>query len=93
VSSSRGRRRRSGSRSSRSRSRRPASTRSTTRAWRSRYDERLLAELPPAVDPCGENGEFHTFVHAGPIFAKSIAVEAAESVERDGFVFCDLRPV
>jgi uncharacterized protein (TIGR00290 family) len=58
-----------------------------------RYDERLLAELPPAVDPCGENGEFHTFVHAGPIFAESIAVEAAESVERDGFVFCDLRPV
>jgi uncharacterized protein (TIGR00290 family) len=58
-----------------------------------RYDERLLAELPPAVDPCGENGEFHTFVHAGPIFAESIAVEAAESVERDGFVFGDLRPV
>jgi uncharacterized protein (TIGR00290 family) len=57
-----------------------------------RYDERLLAELPPGVDPCGENGEFHTFVHGGPIFAESIACETGEIVERDGFVFCDLTP-
>jgi uncharacterized protein (TIGR00290 family) len=57
-----------------------------------RYDAHLLAELPPSVDPCGENGEFHTFVHAGPIFARPIACEAGEVVERDGFVFCDLVP-
>jgi uncharacterized protein (TIGR00290 family) len=56
------------------------------------YDERLLAELPPGVDPCGENGEFHTFVSAGPIFAEPIACERGEIVERDGFVFCDLLP-
>ena len=57
-----------------------------------RYDEQLLAELPPNVDPCGENGEFHTFVSAGPIFAEPIACETGEIVERDGFVFCDLIP-
>jgi uncharacterized protein (TIGR00290 family) len=56
------------------------------------YDERLLAELPPGVDPCGENGEFHTFVSAGPIFAEPIACKRGEIVERDGFVFCDLTP-
>jgi uncharacterized protein (TIGR00290 family) len=55
-----------------------------------RYDERLLAELPPSVDPCGENGEFHTFVHVGPIFATPIACKRGGVVERDGFVFCDL---
>jgi uncharacterized protein (TIGR00290 family) len=57
-----------------------------------RYDERLLAQLPPGVDPCGENGEFHTFVSGGPIFAQPIACERGEIVERDGFVFCDLTP-
>jgi uncharacterized protein (TIGR00290 family) len=57
-----------------------------------RYDDRLLAELPPSVDPCGENGEFHTFVSAGPIFAAPISCETGEIVERDGFVFCDLTP-
>jgi uncharacterized protein (TIGR00290 family) len=55
-----------------------------------RYDGRLLAELPDSVDPCGENGEFHTFVHAGPVFGESIAHERGDVVERDGFVFCDL---
>jgi uncharacterized protein (TIGR00290 family) len=50
----------------------------------------LLAELPPGVDPCGENGEFHTFVHAGPMFQTSINVSVGEVVERDGFVFADL---
>jgi uncharacterized protein (TIGR00290 family) len=56
------------------------------------YDEQFLAQLPASVDPCGENGEFHTFVHAGPIFAQPIAYESGEVVERDGFVFCDLTP-
>jgi uncharacterized protein (TIGR00290 family) len=55
-----------------------------------RYDERLLAELPPGVDPCGENGEFHTFVSAGPIFSEPIHVERGKIVKRDGFVYCDL---
>ena len=56
------------------------------------YDEQLLADLPASVDPCGENGEFHTFVHAGPIFPEPIACETGEVVEREGFVFCDLMP-
>jgi uncharacterized protein (TIGR00290 family) len=56
------------------------------------YDEQLLAELPPSVDPCGENGEFHTFVHAGPIFPEPIVCETGELVERDRFLFCDLTP-
>ena len=50
-----------------------------------------LAALPAGVDPCGETGEFHPFVHAGPIFADPIAVARGEVVEREGFVFCDLR--
>ena len=54
-----------------------------------RFDAELLADLPPDVDPCGENGEFHTFVHAGPIFSAPIACQVGEVVERDGFVFCD----
>jgi len=56
------------------------------------FDQALLADLPPDVDPCGENGEFHTFVHAGPIFDVPIRSARGEIVERDGFVFCDLRP-
>jgi uncharacterized protein (TIGR00290 family) len=56
------------------------------------YDEQFLADLPTSVDPCGENGEFHTFVHAGPIFAEPVMCETGEVVERDGFVFCDLTP-
>jgi uncharacterized protein (TIGR00290 family) len=55
-----------------------------------RFDTELLANLPPDVDPCGENGEFHTFVHAGPIFSAPIACEVGETVQRDGFVFCDV---
>jgi uncharacterized protein (TIGR00290 family) len=55
-----------------------------------RYDEQLLADLPPNVDPCGENGEFHTFVYAGPIFAEPVACATGTVVERDGFVFCDV---
>jgi uncharacterized protein (TIGR00290 family) len=56
------------------------------------FDEALLADLPASADPCGENGEFHTFVHAGPIFAAPIAVEVGETVVREGFVFTDLKP-
>lgn len=56
------------------------------------FDENLLADLPESVDPCGENGEFHTFVHEGPIFRRPIAVERGELVERDGFWYCDLLP-
>jgi uncharacterized protein (TIGR00290 family) len=55
-----------------------------------RFDERLLAELPPQVDPCGENGEFHTVVSAGPMFAAPFDVEVGAVVERDGFVFADV---
>ena len=57
---------------------------------RAGFDDRLLADLPAGVDPCGENGEFHTFVDAGPIMPAPIAVEVGETVERDGFVFTDL---
>jgi uncharacterized protein (TIGR00290 family) len=56
------------------------------------FDHALLAELPPKVDPCGENGEFHTFVFAGPIFQRPVKVEKGEVVTRSGFCFCDLRP-
>jgi len=55
-----------------------------------RFDATLLAELPADVDPCGENGEFHTVVSAGPMFAAPIAVTLGEVVERDGFVFADV---
>jgi uncharacterized protein (TIGR00290 family) len=56
------------------------------------YDERLLAELPGDVDPCGERGEFHTFVVDGPDFARPLDVEVGQVVERDGFVFADVVP-
>jgi uncharacterized protein (TIGR00290 family) len=56
------------------------------------FDDELLADLPDGVDPCGENGEFHTFVHAGPIFSSPIEIELGERVMRDGFAFCDLLP-
>ncbi len=54
------------------------------------YDASLLAELPESVDPCGEKGEFHTFVHAGPMFSHPIPIAVGEVVERDGFVFADV---
>jgi len=57
-----------------------------------RFDAELLRMLPPEVDPCGENGEFHTFANAGPMFAGEIPVTVGEIVERDGFVFADLVP-
>jgi uncharacterized protein (TIGR00290 family) len=58
-----------------------------------RFDRALLAELPQSVDPCGENGEFHTFVHDGPIFSVPIAVAIGEIVRREErFTYCDLLP-
>jgi uncharacterized protein (TIGR00290 family) len=57
-----------------------------------RFDASLLAALPLGVDPCGENGEFHTFAYAGPMFRHPIAVTLGEIVERDNFVFADLLP-
>lgn len=57
-----------------------------------RFDPDLLAALPRRVDPCGENGEFHTFANAGPMFRAEIPVVVGEIVERDGFVFADLLP-
>ncbi len=55
-------------------------------------DSTFFANLPPAVDACGENGEFHTFVFDGPVFRSPIAFRAGETVMRDGFCFCDLLP-
>lgn len=57
-----------------------------------RFDADLLAALPANVDPCGENGEFHTFANEGPMFRQKIAVTVGESVERESFVFADLLP-
>ena len=54
------------------------------------FDTAFLADLPPGIDPCGENGEFHTFVSAGPMFRAPIPVRVGEITERDGFVFADL---
>jgi len=55
------------------------------------FDDALLEKLPPTVDPCAERGEFHTCVTAGPMFDRVLAVEAGEIVEREGFVYGDLR--
>jgi diphthamide synthase (EF-2-diphthine--ammonia ligase) len=52
----------------------------------------LLSELPEGADPCGENGEFHTFVYAGPMLARPIPIESGEVVRRDGFEFADILP-
>jgi uncharacterized protein (TIGR00290 family) len=54
------------------------------------FNHDLLADLPKTADPCGEKGEFHTFVHAGPMFETPIPVRVAEVVERDGFCFADV---
>ncbi len=56
------------------------------------FDESLLASLPAGIDPCGENGEFHTCVVAGPMFDRAIAVVPGETVIRDGFAYADLIP-
>jgi diphthamide synthase (EF-2-diphthine--ammonia ligase) len=56
------------------------------------FDRDFLARRPAAVDPCGENGEFHSFAWDGPMFRRPIPVRAGEVVHRDGFVFADLLP-
>ncbi len=56
------------------------------------FNAKLLDDLPAGVDPCGENGEFHTFVYDGPMFRHPIAVEPGPIIERDGFVFADVTP-
>jgi uncharacterized protein (TIGR00290 family) len=55
-----------------------------------RYDEALLTDLPRGTDPCGENGEFHSFVSAGPMFTQRIPIAVGETVTRDGFAYVDL---
>jgi uncharacterized protein (TIGR00290 family) len=57
------------------------------------FDDALLSELPPQVDPCGENGEFHSFVWDGPMFAQPIPIRVGDVVERDSFVFADVHPM
>lgn len=54
------------------------------------FDAAFLAGLPPTVDPCGENGEFHTFVYDAPVFSSAVEVRSGAIVERDGFVFADV---
>jgi len=56
-------------------------------------DASFFRDLPAGVDPCGENGEFHTFVYDGPIFRSPVPVQVGQVVERDTFLFCDLLPV
>jgi uncharacterized protein (TIGR00290 family) len=55
-----------------------------------KFDLQFLTDLPEGIDPCGENGEFHTCVVAGPIFSRRLAVTPGERVERDGYAYCDL---
>jgi diphthamide synthase (EF-2-diphthine--ammonia ligase) len=56
------------------------------------FSRELIEELPQGADPCGENGEFHSFAWDGPMFRAPIPVASGEVVERDGFVFADLLP-
>lgn len=53
------------------------------------FDASLLRNLPESADPCGEHGEFHTFVYAGPMFSSPIPLEQGETINRDGFAYCD----
>jgi uncharacterized protein (TIGR00290 family) len=56
------------------------------------WDRAWIDALPEGVDPCGEHGEFHTFVHDGPMFDRPVEIRTGERVERDGFAWCDLLP-
>src|SRR3990167_2206721 len=58
-----------------------------------KFDQALLADLPAGIDPCGENGEFHSFVYGGPIFKKRIPIRVGETVEREGYAFADVLPL
>lgn len=66
---------------------RPFWTNLSSAVW---WDDELLNRLPPTVDPCGENGEYHTFVCNGPMFREPVPVRRGEVVFRAGFWFCDL---
>jgi uncharacterized protein (TIGR00290 family) len=55
-----------------------------------KFDHAFLAALPAGVDPCGENGEFHSFVSAGPMFSRDVPIKVGETIERDGFAYADL---
>jgi diphthamide synthase (EF-2-diphthine--ammonia ligase) len=55
-------------------------------------DENLLNQLPAGVDPCAENGEFHTFAYAGPMFYQPIPIKGGETVTREGFLYADVLP-
>ena len=57
-----------------------------------RFDHALLSALPAGTDPCGENGEFHSFVNAGPMFTQPVRIAVGETVQRDGFAYADLLP-
>lgn len=57
-----------------------------------RFDRALLEALPAGIDPCGENGEFHSFVSGGPMLSRKVAVKTGQTVERDGFAYTDLLP-
>ena len=57
-----------------------------------RFDRSLLEALPTGIDPCGENGEFHSFVSAGPMLSRKVAVKTGVAVERDGFAYMDMLP-
>jgi len=54
------------------------------------FDEQFLSDLPADVDPCGERGEFHTFVFDGPMFSRPVPIEVGETIEREGFVYADV---
>ena len=57
------------------------------------YDKTFLEQIPADVDPCGENGEFHSFVYDGPMFRNRVNIRVGETVTRDSFVYTDLLPV
>ncbi|MGB0238471.1 MAG: ATP-binding protein [Cycloclasticus sp.] len=56
------------------------------------FNQQFLDDLPGGIDPCGENGEFHSFTYAGPMFKKPINISTGDVVEREGFIFADLQP-
>jgi uncharacterized protein (TIGR00290 family) len=61
--------------------------------WAGRdFDHAFLKTLPKGLDPCGENGEFHTFIWDGPMFARPLGIRVGETVQREGFVFTDILP-